>query len=67
MMEARVRLPGCKRLELFVSGGTCWSDPALLANQIRLLRDLLPSVKELPLLTWAMPIKRLFARLKHRT
>lgn len=64
MMEARVHLPGCKRLELFVSGGTCWSDPALLATQIRLLRDLLPSVKELPLLTWDNAYQASFCEVK---
>lgn len=64
MMEARVRLPGCKRLELFVSGGTCWSDPALLATQIRLLRALLPSVKELPLLTWDNAYQASFCEVK---
>lgn len=50
MLEARARIPGCKGLERFEgrSGRRPWFDETSLATQVRLLRVLLPSLKELP-------------------
>jgi len=52
MLEARARIPGCKRLERF-NVNRCWLSGGLLATRIRLLRVLLPSILDLPdMLTW---------------
>ena len=48
MIEARARLPECKRLEYFaLQDGWCWFDEVWPATQVRLLRALLPSLKKL--------------------
>jgi hypothetical protein len=51
ILEARASIPGCKRLARF-DGKYGWLDQATLAIQVRLLRTLLPSVKELPAFIW---------------
>jgi len=50
MLEARASILGCKGLESFI-GNNGWFNRATLAIQIRLLRMLLPSIKELPAFT----------------
>lgn len=50
MVEARAQIPGCKKFVSF-KAGYYWLDEASLATQDRLLRALLPSLKELPRLT----------------
>lgn len=63
MLEARARIVGCKRIEcLKYSQGDF--DRASLATRIRLLRALLPSVKELPFLNWENAIESCFLELK---
>ena len=53
MIEARVRLPECKRLEyLGLQHGWCWFDELWPATQVRLLRALLPSLKKFGTFTW---------------
>jgi hypothetical protein len=47
MLEARARIPGCKKLQYLGMNYNCF-DRASLATQLRLLRLLLPSVKTLP-------------------
>ena len=51
MLEERVRNPRCKRLELF-NVGYDWLSLGSLAARSRMLQVLLPSVVELPLLSW---------------
>lgn len=55
MVEARARISGCKKLETFRRASNVdddWFMSAAIETQIRLLRALLPSVKELPLFEW---------------
>lgn len=52
-IEARARLPECKRLEYFaLQDGWCWFDEVWPATQVRLLRALLPSLKKFNKFTW---------------
>ena len=51
MLEARVRIPGCNRLESF-KWDSNWFDRASLTTRIRLLQVLLPSVMTLEKYTW---------------
>jgi len=51
LLEARARTPGCKRLERF-EGYEGWLDEAPLPARIRILRALLPSVKDLEQFEW---------------
>lgn len=46
MVEARARIPGCRRLKTFAANWD-WLDRGSLATRIRLLRVLLPSLKRL--------------------
>jgi hypothetical protein len=53
MIEARARLPECKRLEKFgLEYGWCWFDKVWPATQVRLLRALLPSLEKFGTFTW---------------
>lgn len=51
MLEARVQIPGCKKFSTFEAGRK-WINRASPGTQIRLLRVLLPSLKELALFNW---------------
>lgn len=51
ILEARARTPGCKRLERF-QGCQGWLDNVSLPARIRILRVLLPSVKDLGQCEW---------------
>lgn len=46
MVEARARIPGCRRLKAFTANGG-WLDRGSLATRIQLLRTLLPSLQRL--------------------
>lgn len=50
MVEARASLPGCTRFESF--DVNCWLDKAPLEEMIRIMRALLPSIKELREFEW---------------
>lgn len=52
MLEKRVNIPSCKRLECFDGGDTAWFAQASLETQTRSLCVLLPSVTKLPQLSW---------------
>lgn len=52
MIEARAGIPGCQRLESVEGENEAWFDRRSREVRIRLLRALLPSVNELPPLTW---------------
>lgn len=68
MLEARARIPGCKRLATFTGDDECF-DGALLVTRIRLLQVLLPSVKTLGRYTWNQAFEPCFleARAPYRT
>jgi len=59
LLEASVRTPGCKRLERF-EGYEGWLDKASLPARIRILRALLPSVKDLEQFEWRHGFKACF-------
>lgn len=54
MLEARANIPGCARFESF---GDDWLDIRSLVRKTRILRALLPSVKDLPFVTWGPEIE----------
>lgn len=55
MLEKRVNIPSCERLECFEGVGTDWFAHASLETQIRLLCVLLPSATKLSQLSWRHP------------
>lgn len=59
MLEARANIPGCKGFE-YSDGNDGWFDEAPLQIQIRLLRSLLPSVRELPEFLWSSDFEHCF-------
>lgn len=62
MVEARVSLSGCARFESF---DVCdWLNIAPVEKQTRLLRALLPSVKELPSFQWRHAFEACFVEVK---
>lgn len=52
MLEARAGIPNCQRLQTFDANFGSWLDNASPDTQIRLLRALLPSLKELGKFQW---------------
>jgi len=60
MIEARARIPGCKRIGN-IDGKDChWFEAVPRPTQIRMLRGLLPSAKVLPAFTWRRAFQACF-------
>lgn len=65
MIEARARLPECKRLEYFdLELGWCWLNHVWPATQVRLLRALLPSLKKFGTFKWQSAYEQYFLESK---
>jgi len=62
MLEARAQIPGCMRLECFEAEDRF--DHGSIATRVRLLRVLLPSVKELPPFTWESDFRACFCEVR---
>ena len=63
VLEARARIPGCKRLECF-QGYLGWLDNISLAARIRILRALLPSVQDLGQFKWRHGFEACFRKVQ---